>query len=84
MMSTNTINLDSYASQRRPEVGQCIREIRTSRGWTQDQVAHHLGCSRRRVNRVEQGITDFGVFELELLARAFEVPITCFLKQGCA
>jgi transcriptional regulator with XRE-family HTH domain len=80
-MSTDSIDLDSYALQRRPEVGQRIRQIRTSRGWTQEQVAHYLGCSRRRVNRVEQGITDFGVFELELLAQAFKLSITCFLEQ---
>lgn len=83
-MRIETVNLDRYALQRRPEVGQRIREIRLSRDWTQAQVAHYLGCSRRRVNRVEQGITDFNVFELELLAQAFEIPITYFLEQGCA
>ena len=44
-------------------------------------VAQYLGCSRRRVNRVERGVTDFSVFELELLAQAMEVPITYFLGR---
>jgi transcriptional regulator with XRE-family HTH domain len=70
-----------YAIQRRVEIGQHIREARSKQGWTQARVAQYLGCSRRRVNRVEQGITAFNVFELELLAQALEVPITFFLGQ---
>lgn len=81
-MRVTTINLDDYILQRRPKVGQRIRDIRASKGWTQEQVAHYLGCSRRRVNRVEQGITDFGLFELELLAQVFEVSIACFLEPA--
>lgn len=80
-MAAHSIDLQLYALQRRPTVGQQIRQIRTSSSWTQEQVAHFLGCSRRRVNRVEQGITDFGVFELELLAQAWHVSITDLLGQ---
>jgi transcriptional regulator with XRE-family HTH domain len=79
-MEVNTANLQDYILQRRPKIGQHIREARSQKGWTQECVASYLGCSRRRVNRVEQGITDFGVFELELLAQAFNVPITYFLR----
>ena len=74
-------NVREYAVQRRVEIGQRIREARSKQGWTQARVAQYLGCSRRRVNRVEQGITVFNVFELELLAQALEVPITFFLGQ---
>jgi DNA-binding XRE family transcriptional regulator len=81
MMGVNAVDLQTYALCRRPQVGQRIREVRSSRGWTQERVAYYLGCSRRRVNRVEQGITDFGIFELELLAQAFDVPISHFLDR---
>ena len=80
-MAANSVNLQAYALQRRPAVGQRIRKARTISGWTQEHVAQYLGCSRRRVNRVEQGITDFGVFELELLAQVWQIPITDFLGQ---
>jgi transcriptional regulator with XRE-family HTH domain len=80
-MKVEGANLENYRRQRRPEVGQRIRNARFQKGWTQERVASYLGCSRRRVNRVEQGITDFGVFELELLAQAFNVPITYFLGR---
>ena len=74
-------NVREYAVQRRPEIGQRIREARSKKGWTQERTALYLGCSRRRVNRVEQGITDFTVFELELLSQAFDVPVTFFLAR---
>jgi transcriptional regulator with XRE-family HTH domain len=80
-MGANVVDLQTYALHRRPEVGQRIREMRSTKGWTQERVARYLGCSRRRVNRVEQGITDFGVFELELLAQAFDVSISHFLDR---
>ena len=74
-------NVNEYAAQRRPEIGQRIREARSKKGWTQERTALYLGCSRRRVNRVERGITDFNVFELELLSQAFDVPVTFFLAR---
>jgi transcriptional regulator with XRE-family HTH domain len=78
MMSAN---VGEYAAQRRVEIGQRVRQARLSQGWTQARVSSYLGCSRRRVNRVEQGITALSVFELELLAQALEVPVVFFLGQ---
>jgi transcriptional regulator with XRE-family HTH domain len=73
-------NVEAHAVQRRPEIGRRIREARLKKGWTQARTAQYLGCSRRRVNRVERGITDFSVFELELLAQVFDVPVAFFLE----
>jgi DNA-binding XRE family transcriptional regulator len=81
LMEMKTIDLQDYALQRRPEIGQRIREVRSQAGWTQERTAHYLGCSRRRVNRVEQGITEFGVLELELLAQAWGVSVSHFLDE---
>jgi ribosome-binding protein aMBF1 (putative translation factor) len=75
------VDLQSYALQRRPQVGQRVRQARRENGWTQERIALYLGCSRRRVNRVERGITEFTLFELELLAKEFGVPITYFLVR---
>lgn len=73
-------DLLAYTLQRRLEMGQRFRVIRMRKNWTQEQTAHYLGCSRRRVNRVERGLTDFTIFELELLAQVFEVPLADFLS----
>jgi transcriptional regulator with XRE-family HTH domain len=80
-METQAIDLQDYALRRRPKIGQRIREVRSQIGWTQERTAHYLGCSRRRVNRVEQGMTEFGVLELELLAQAWSVSVEDFLDE---
>jgi transcriptional regulator with XRE-family HTH domain len=52
--------------QRRAEIAQRIREARRERGLTQEQVAVILGCSRIKMNRVEQAQADLTVIELDL------------------
>lgn len=76
------VNIEEYAVRRRPEIGQRVRAARRGKKWTQEYTAHYLGCSRRRVNRVEAGVTEFTVFELELLAQALGVPLSYFLEPN--
>ena len=70
---------EAYLARRRSEIAQNIRQLRNNNGWSQERVAEYLDCSRRRVNRVEQGYIELGVAELELLAQAFEVPLSRIL-----
>lgn len=79
--SAAPVNVEKYAMLRRPQIGQRVREARRRKNWTQGYTAQYLGCSRRRVNRVEAGVTEFTVFELELLAQAFEVPVAYLLGR---
>jgi len=81
-MQPAPVNVEEYAVRRRPEIGQRVREARRQKKWTQGYTAKYLGCSRRRVNRVEAGVTEFTVFELELLAQAFDVPLSYFLGSN--
>jgi len=69
----------AYLKRRRHEIGQRIREIRRRNNMSQEEVADYLGCSRIKVNRVENGLTDFSVVELELLAQRLDVTILHFL-----
>ena len=71
----------SYIARRRLQMAQRIREARRQHGWTQAQIADLLGCSRLKVNRVERGRAEFGVAELELLAREFDRPLSFFLQS---
>jgi transcriptional regulator with XRE-family HTH domain len=59
-----------YVAKRRIEIGSNIRGVRRSRGLSQEDVAHRLGCSRKRINRVEQGHIELSIGEMELLAQA--------------
>ena len=69
----------AYLQKRRRVIGQRIREIRRSSGMSQEDVANYLNCSRVKVHRVENGVTEFSVVELELLASQFDVTILHFL-----
>ncbi|MCL4262243.1 MAG: helix-turn-helix transcriptional regulator [Anaerolineae bacterium] len=70
-----------YREQRVREIALCVRSARIKAGWTQEQVAEHLGYSRAHVNRVEQGSAQLKVAGLELLSDAFEITLTELLER---
>jgi transcriptional regulator with XRE-family HTH domain len=70
---------EAYLQQRRDEIGQHIKTIRRQNNLSQEEVAQYLGCSRIKVNRAENGVTEFSVGELELVAQLFDVTILHFL-----
>lgn len=72
-------NVQEYLGKRRVEIGQRVKQIRRQKNWSQEDVANYLQCSRTRVNRAENGITEFTIGELELLSRQFDVSVLHFL-----
>jgi ribosome-binding protein aMBF1 (putative translation factor) len=74
--------LEEYRKLRRTEIGASIRRVRESSGWSQQQVADVLRHSRSHIHRVEQGLTELGVADLELLAVRFNVPLRVLLGGG--
>lgn len=74
-------NVEMYRERRFGEIALCLRMARLRAGWTQEQVAEHLGYSRAHVNRVEQGASAFGLPELELIASAFNVTLPELLEN---
>jgi putative transcriptional regulator len=51
-----------------------VKDLRTARGWTQEQLAHAVGVSRQSINSIER---DRYVPSLELaltFARVFDCP----------
>lgn len=70
---------EDYLQQRRHEIGLHIKTIRRQNNLSQEEVAQYLGCSRIKVNRAENGVTEFSVGELELLAQRLNVTILHFL-----
>ena len=72
-------DVSTYAAQRRQDIARRIRAARKQAGWTQEDVADYLGCSRAKANRVERGLAEFGVVELKLLAQAMGLPLTQLL-----
>ena len=37
-----------------PTIANRIKDLRTARGWTQEQLAHAVGVSRQSINSVER------------------------------
>jgi transcriptional regulator with XRE-family HTH domain len=70
---------EQYSLRRRADIGQRIRTVRRHKRISQEDVANYLGCSRMKVTRVEKGVSEFSVIELELLARFLDVSILHFL-----
>jgi transcriptional regulator with XRE-family HTH domain len=72
----------SPLSQRKYEIAQQIRKARRQKGWTQEQTALFLGCSRKRYNSLELGLTELRATELARLAEALNVPLTFFFERS--
>ena len=70
---------EAYLQRRRREIGRRIKVFRRQKNMSQEEVADFLGCSRITVTRVENGVTDFSIGQLELLAQLFDVTILHFL-----
>jgi transcriptional regulator with XRE-family HTH domain len=72
----------SSPTQRRSEIAAHIRQVRRRQGWTQQQAADFLGCSRKTYNTMERGLSELGATELDRLAEAWQVPVAFFLKKS--
>jgi transcriptional regulator with XRE-family HTH domain len=54
-------------------LGMRIRELRTARGWSQEELAHRVGVDRTYQSDVERGMRNFGVLLVYDYARALKV-----------
>jgi len=74
------LNLDvkSYVTRRRIEIGRRIKEERTKQGWSQEQAARAVGCTRVTFTRIEAGQAELTTSELEYLAQAWGVSVQIF------
>jgi len=53
----------------------CLRELRTERGWTQTELGERLGVSRQTVNAIENERYDPSLPLAFLISKAFDLPI---------
>lgn len=57
-------------------IGARIRNLRETKGLTQEQVAETLGFSRQRYARVENGLNDFSYITLNKIAQILGITVT--------
>ena len=77
-----------------------LRDLRTARGWTQDELARRAGLSKSYLSRIEDGDRQPSLASLLSLSQAFEVAlaalfavpakpgrthcVSCFARGTCA
>ncbi|NLN49596.1 MAG: helix-turn-helix transcriptional regulator [Clostridiales bacterium] len=56
-------------------LGSRIRSIRESKGFTQEQIAEKMNCSRQKYARMEKGLIDISYASINIIAQIFDVNI---------
>jgi transcriptional regulator with XRE-family HTH domain len=62
-------------------LGKRIREVRTDKGLTMNQLALKLGKDRQSIYRVEMGTIDVGYLYLKNLCEGLEISLSDLLKD---
>lgn len=71
-------------AETRLRVAARLRALRKERGWTQVELAAHLGLSQARLSEIERGGGSFTAEQLIEVLRLFNVDIAEFLPPGNA
>lgn len=61
--------------------GKRIRELRKSRGWSQEEFAFHVGLDRSYVGGVERGERNISLENICLMADALGVPASNLFEE---
>jgi transcriptional regulator with XRE-family HTH domain len=64
----------------RKAIAAKVRELRTSRGWTQAELARQLQLSQNRLSEIERGDGSFTAEQFLLLLRLFNVGVSEFVS----
>ena len=56
-------------------LGARIRSLRESKGFTQEQIAEKLNCTRQKYARIEKGMIDISFSSLTIVAQILEVKV---------
>ena len=57
------------------QLGKRIRQLRMSRGWSQEVLAELAGLHRNYIGHVERVEVNAGLMNLEKIAQAFEISV---------
>lgn len=67
-------------NEERIRVGQRVSELRTAKGWTQQELADRCNLGRSHIARIEKGMYNIQIDTLALIAGAFGMTID-FVKE---
>lgn len=72
----------ALAQRRRERLGENVRRLRLSLGWTQDELADQAGVDRKSINRLENAAYSPSVDRLFLVADALGVRGSDLLDES--
>lgn len=65
----------------RKRFGARLRQLRKKKGWTQVQLAEHLGLDRSYIADVERGNRNISLMNLDILAQGFGISLSRLLAR---
>lgn len=57
------------------QFGRRVRELRTQRGWSQEQFADECGLHRTYVGGIERGERNVSLVNIHRIAQALSIPV---------
>ncbi len=63
------------------ETGKLIKELRTKKGLTQEELADKTEVSARTIQRIENGEVDPRAYTLQMIAKALDVDYSLFIEN---
>ncbi|MBK9392081.1 MAG: helix-turn-helix domain-containing protein [Bacteroidetes bacterium] len=63
------------------ETGRLIKELRTKKGMTQEELAEKTEVTARTIQRIENGEVDPRAYTLQMIAKALEVDYNLFTEN---
>lgn len=75
----NMIKLEESINRK---IGKTIARKRKVAGFTQEEVAEHLGIGNEAFSRIERGLVSPGIYKLYELADLFKCGVETFLIEG--
>ena len=63
-------------------IGKTIAKTRKIAGFTQEEVAEHLGINKESFSRIERGLISSGIYKLYILADLFECGVDSFFIES--
>ena len=76
------MSVDDLVDQVPEAVGRRVRQARSERGWTLDELAEHSGVSRRMIVNVEAGTSNASLATLLRLANALHVSLSALVEDA--
>ena len=62
------------------KIGNRIRELRSARGWSQEEFADRCEIHRGHMGQIERGEKDVTISTLAKLARVWKITVSALLK----